>query len=178
MAKSNALRRRLGVISVIAGSLVLASFGPALYSLAWYSLHQHQITYKGKIMNIPRGWITEGNDGSGGDITFRKLPLNVFSEQRYDWIMLAGASGTEPNDRRKNWQFRVTKLYSPPAFQDIRTQDVKIGSHEASCISADVTGGSQTRSVSCVLVQDGLTVEFSGIPLRVATFFEVIRQIR
>lgn len=153
--------RRYRPILVLFFVLAALSFAPGLWSLGWYAFHDHRLAIGGQSVMVPFGWIVDAPRSRPDELMLRKLPVNVFGRQCYNWITFSALSsswGSTQTAAYANWKASLQRLYPPDRFLGVREHSIGL----SACVTVQPRGDRNVQTVDCLLVRDRTRGQFTG----------------
>lgn len=165
----------IGLLVVLAMYLV----APTIASLVWHHFHGDSVSYEGRTIPIPSGWIAK-HDGSYlliTHLTHSWVP-RLF---RGDGISIHQAPGTTSQraEAFHGWVMRAEQKSEEvfPSTAFVGTQRLTVAAQEVFCADRIDKKQRSKHFIVCATT-DGLLTTFSGDAQSTTTFYKVLTSIR
>lgn len=155
MRNSKNIRSAVLVVSVA----VLCAFCPVLYTTAWHLRHGNTVTFAGKIISVPFGWIVDSYDYTAIGITKppRCLPCGTHPLGTASISKLRYTEGKDEAEIVKNWYRTASGLtQGTNLVLSSRNED------HLTCTQTSLRSRPDWVNLSCLAYPSMLDAEFLG----------------
>lgn len=160
---------------------VAAVCSPALWTVAWHLRHGNRVSFGQYVVHVPIRWYVDEAQTVTvhKELSLTKLPLFLFLDRPCGFISLNLREfpvRKDPEDTLKTW---VTLYWMVSSTRDTVSGPVRmqLGAQHAACMQS-VSGLVPSRaSASCILIETGSIVDFTGDQSDLGTFYDFVRSI-
>jgi hypothetical protein len=158
--------------------ILLVTFAPGLWTVAWHVLHGNSMIYRTKNVPVPFRW-TAKSAPQGAAI--ERLPLTIFSSGKpvQACISLSVVSPARSQTHKETFESFIAAYWTYRAGDRVVTGPVTVlsGLDEGVCMEATAKNGSEGLEIACLVFQDRWTVSFLGMKKERSEFYEILSGI-
>jgi len=165
--------------------LLILTFGPFWFGVGWNFMKGSKVSYRGKTIPVPFGWIATPRDWSASnDISFSKLPRNLWlswlspDKSLMTFEPIPQLSQTEPTRGYENWKKTTLQEHGPTTNKIIGPVQVGSPDKQAFCITILSADTENRGQISCLLFQATWRAIYVGDMKEKDRFLSVISGIK